>query len=126
MERREFLKGAVTASGAFAAQQAESRKGEIFQAQYAIVELLGYKKLAGRLSQSPVPGMLQLDVPVEGGFITQMINPQSLYRVTLCDEETVKAVARNCDPLPTLELEVMPRQRVLGGGYYEDDEVPFD
>jgi len=123
MNRREILTGAISASAAFATQQAQARAGELQQAQYAIVELMGYKKLAGRLAQSPVPGMLQLDIPVEKGFITQMINPQSVYRITLCDEQTVKDVAKSCDPLPTLELEVPPRQLGMGfhDDHYEDD-----
>lgn len=119
MNRREFFGGAVAASAAFQATQAETNKAELKSSQYAIVELLGYKKLCGRLSQG-IAGLLQLDVPVEGGTVTQFINPASIYRVTIVDAATVKAYAKHVDPLPTIELEVPAMQRSLG--YRDDDE----
>lgn len=123
MDRRGFLTGAITASGAFCAAQNDQTKTEIKQSQYAIVELMGYKKLCGRLSQG-IAGLLQLDVPVEGGFVTQMINPASIYRITICDEATVRAYAKHVDPLPTIELEVPQRQTYLGNwGGDEDYDV---
>lgn len=82
---------------------------------------MGYKKLCGRLSQG-ISGLLQLDVPVEGGFVTQMINPASVYRITLVDARTVEAYAKHVDPLPVIELEIPQRQRTIG---YEDDRDEF-
>lgn len=120
MNRRDFLGGAVGASAAFTAQQSEATKGELRQAQYVIVELMGYKKLAGRLSQGPA-GLMQLDVACEGGFVTQFINPQSVYRITIVDEKAVREVAKNIDPLPTIELEIPPRQMRMGYDDYEDE-----
>lgn len=119
IDRREMLRGAVGASAAFVAMQAESTKGEIKQAQYAIVELLGYKKLCGKLSQG-MAGLLQLDVPAEGGFITQFINPASVYRITIVDAVTVAEFAKTIDPLPAVTLEVPMRQTYLG--YERDDD----
>ena len=82
MDRREFLSGAISGSAAAAAAKAAANKGEVIQAQYVIVELMGYKKLCGRMTQG-IAGLLQLDVPVEGGFSTQYINPTSIYRITV-------------------------------------------
>jgi hypothetical protein len=118
IDRRAMLRGAVGASAAFVATQAESTKGEIRQAQYVIVELLGYKKLCGRLSQG-FGGLLQLDVPAEGGFITQFINPASVYRITVVDAETVAEFAKSIDPLPAITLEYPMRQTNLA---YDDDD----
>jgi len=122
IDRRAMLIGAVGASAAFVATQAESTKGEIRQAQYVIVELLGYKKLCGRLSQG-IAGLLQLDVPTEGGFIVQFINPASVYRITVVDAATVAEVAKTIDPLPAITLEIPFRQQRLG---YYDDENEYD
>lgn len=119
IDRREMLRGAIGASAAFVATQTEATKGEIRSAQYVIVELMGYKKLCGRMSQG-VGGLLQLDVPSEGGFITQFINPQSVYRITVVDANTVAAFAKTIDPLPTITLEVPMRQASLG--YRDDDD----
>ena len=121
MDRREFLSGAISGSAAAAAAKAAANKGEVIQAQYVIVELMGYKKLCGRMTQG-IAGLLQLDVPVEGGFSTQYINPTSIYRITVVDEKTVVATAKHLDPLPTIELEVPARQTYLGFSRGDDDE----
>lgn len=121
LDRRRMLAGAVGASAAFVATQAEATKGEIKQAQYVIVELMGFKKLCGRLSQG-IGGLLQLDVPVEGGFIVQLINPQSVYRMTVVDAATVEAFAKSIDPLPaiTLEVPMLPRSLDYDDSDYDD------
>lgn len=122
MNRREFFGGAVAASAAYQATQAETNKGELKSAQYAIVEMMGYKKLCGRLSQG-VAGLLQLDIPAEGGTITQMINPASIYRITIVSAEVVREYAKTlADPLPTIELEVPAVQRHLGWSEREYDD----
>lgn len=127
LDRRRMLAGAVGASAAFVATQAEATKGEIKQAQYAIVELMGYKRLCGKMSQGPF-GLMQLDIPVEGGSITQLINPQSVYRITFVDAETVAEQAKSIDPLPAITLEVPMRQQSLGYRMeddYDDDQREF-
>lgn len=112
MDRRGFLGGAIAGAAAFAGKAQES-KGELRDFQWAIVEMLGYKKLCGRLSQG-LAGLLQLDIPVEGGMVTELINPASIYRITFVDEATVRSLATRIDPLPTIELEIPPRQASLG------------
>ena len=124
MDRREFLSGAIAGSASAAAAKAANTKGEIVQAQYVIVELLGYKRLCGRMTQG-IGGLLQLDVPVEGGFSTQYINPASVYRITVVDAKTVEATAKTIDPLPALTLEVPARQTYLGFDRDEDDDEDF-
>lgn len=125
MQRRELLKGAVAAASAFTAQQSKATQGELKQATYAIVEMMGYKRLAGRLSQAPVPGLLQLDIPVEGGFITQFINPASIYRVTVCDELSVKQLSKETDPLPAICIEDSGMRQMGLQVDEQDYERPF-
>ena len=119
MDRRTFLGGAIIASSAFCEAKDQQQKGEIKSSQYAIVELLGYKKLCGRLSQG-LGGLLQLDVPVAGGFVTKLINTASIYAITIVDEATVKAYAASVDPLPALELEIPARQRSFDDDFGRD------
>ena len=121
MNRREFFGGAVAASAAYQATQAESTKAELKSCQYVIVELMGYKKLCGRLSQG-IAGLLQLDVPVEGGTVTQFINPISVYRITIVSADVVRDFSRHVDPLPAIELEIPPRQQSLGWDSVDDDQ----
>lgn len=127
LDRRRMLAGAVGASAAFVATQAESTKGEIKQAQYAIIELMGYKKLCGKMSQG-IAGLIQLEIPAEGGFIVQFINPSSVYRITVVDAATVESFAKSIDPLPAITLEVPMRQTHLGYRMeddYNDDQREF-
>lgn len=122
MDRRNMLKGAIAAGAAFSATQAKAKEAEIVDAQYVVVELMGYKKLAGRLSQGPA-GMLQIEVAVEGGFVTQFFNAGSVYRITVVDEAVCRQYAKAAaDPLPALELEMAP---VQGRLYHDDDECVF-
>lgn len=122
MNRRTFIAGAATAGASFNATRSEATKGEIVASQYVIVELMGYKKLAGRLSQG-IGGLLQLDVPVEGGSIVQFINPQSVYRITIVDEAAVLEAAKHLDTVPVIELEIPPGQMSLRySGYVGDGE----
>ena len=123
MDRRGFLGGAIAGAASFAGVQAEQNRGELKTAQYAIVEMMGYKRLCGRLSQG-IAGLLQLDVPVEGGFVTQMINPASVYRMTFVDEAVVRDYAKHIDPLPAIELEIPPTQRAIS--YGRDDDRDYD
>ncbi len=123
IDRRKMLVGAIGASAAFVATQAEATKGEIKTAQYVIVELLGYKRLCGKMSQG-IAGLIQLDVPAEGGFITQFINPSSVYRITVVDAATVAEVAKTIDPLPAITLEIPMRQQHLG--YRMEDDYNDD
>lgn len=124
MDRRTFLGGAIAGSAAAAAARAAQNNGEIQQAQFVIVEMMGHKKLCGRMIQGPV-GLLQLDIPAPGGFVTQFINPQSIYRMTIVDEKTVLDQAKYIDPLPTMELEVPARQAYLGWERDDDDDTPY-
>ena len=105
MNRREFLSGSAAASAAYQASRSDETKGEMKSSQYVIVELMGYKKLCGRLSQG-ISGLLQLDIPVDGGTVTQFINPQSIYRITIVDSATVEEYAKLVDPLPAITLDV--------------------
>jgi len=121
MDRRTFLGGAIAGSAAAAAARAANNNGEIQAAQYVIVELMGHKRLAGRMVQGP-SGLLQLDVPAPGGFVTKFINPSSIYCITVVDEKTVVAAAKTVDPLPALMLDVPERQTYLGFDDRDDDE----
>lgn len=118
--RRDVLKAAGVASAAYNAEQDDRRKGEMQSPVYAIVELMGYKRLCGRLQTSGVANLLQLDVPIEGGYVTQLINPATVYRISIVDESTVRDYAKSIDPCPPIECEAVPYQQTL-----EYDERPF-
>lgn len=77
---------------------------------WAIVELMGHRRLAGRVSEVSQYGaaMLRLDVPDENGapMATQFYGGASLYCVTPTTEEIARAVAASSRPAPVQRWEL--------------------
>jgi hypothetical protein len=65
--------------------------------QYAIIELMGHQKIAGRYSEHGP--MHRIDVPDnDGGFrFTRLFSPQAIYSITFVDQETAITAARVFD-----------------------------
>jgi hypothetical protein len=77
--------------------------------QWAIVELMGHVRLAGRLSEVERFGskLGRLDIPLaDGGFVTKEFGGASVYAITYVDEATARIVAlRNqVQPVHSWEL----------------------
>lgn len=63
---------------------------------WALVEIMGHQKAAGRVTEAPVAGgvMLRIDIPKDADskeFVTQYINTGSVFRLTPVTEEVVRA-----------------------------------
>jgi len=69
---------------------------------WAVVELLGHVKLAGRLSEEEKFGakMGRLDIPASDGFTTQFFGGASVYRITPVTEAVARQVAGRNQPAP--------------------------
>lgn len=70
---------------------------------WAIIELMGHVRYGGLVSKDSQFGtaMLRVEVPQrDGSFVSQLINPSSLYRVTMCSEEIARAAASQGEPVP--------------------------
>ena len=70
---------------------------------WAVLELMGHVKLAGKVSQEEMFGakMGRIEIPNgEGGFTTQFFGGGSVYRMTPVSEEVARAVAANHKPQP--------------------------
>lgn len=96
---------------------------------WAIVELMGHVKLAGKLTEVERFGvkMGRLDLPqreegcpdcqLEGKtcgscqrrFVTQLFGGQSVYRITIVSEEVARHVNRSTSPAPVLPWD-FPKQ----------------
>jgi hypothetical protein len=86
-------------------------------AVFAIVELMGHVRIAGRLTEEERFGakMGRLDIPQpDGSFVTQHFGGGSVYRITYCDEATARAVAK--------ASKVEPVHAQLAAKAIEDDE----
>lgn len=65
---------------------------------WAIVELMGHQRIAGRVTERSVAGvmMIQVDVPAveEWPAFTRMLGGGAIYAINPCDEETARSWAR--------------------------------
>lgn len=71
---------------------------------FAIVELMGHARIAGKVTEETVFGtaMMRVDVPKTGrrdGF-TKFYSPNSIYCLTPTDEATAQAAAEKFDEAP--------------------------
>lgn len=96
---------------------------ERFQ-QWAVLELMGHRRLAGFVTEEEIAGvgLLRLDVPGVDGEPeqTQYYHPNALYCLTPTTEEIAKAVAAYNRPNPVHRYELPAPQAAPHG--HEGDE----
>lgn len=92
---------------------------------WAIVELLGHVRIAGRLSEEERFGakMGRLDIPQGDGFVTQYFGGGSVYRITPVTEEVARHVAKQVSTAPVSAWD-FPKQ--LPAPARATDEDDFD
>lgn len=77
---------------------------------WAILELMGHRRMAGWLSEVAIGGMsmIRIDVPGEGDAwtATQLYAPAALYCITPTTEEIARAFAKSCQPEPVHAYEI--------------------
>lgn len=76
---------------------------------WAVVELMGHIRMAGRVTEEERFGakMGRCDVPTEeGSFTSVYFTGSSVYRMTPCSEEAARAVARRAQPEPVHQWEL--------------------
>jgi hypothetical protein len=90
---------------------------------WAILELMGHRRLAGKVSEAVIAGapLLRIDVPLPPpaeGFSTQFYGSPAIYCLTPTTEELARAVARADQPapvniweLPELRRKALPAPR---------------
>ncbi|AWM38187.1 hypothetical protein GobsT_37010 [Gemmata obscuriglobus] len=79
--------------------------------QWAVVELKGHVRLAGRLSEVEMFGtkMGRLDIPAADGFTTKLFHGSSVYAISFVDEAAARAVAAANEHEPVRPWE-LPKQ----------------
>jgi hypothetical protein len=78
--------------------------------QWAIVELMGHQRMAGRVQETQVAGagFLRIDVPGPNGGtqITRFVSPQAVYAINPVDEAIARALATQIATVPIQAYEV--------------------
>lgn len=101
---------------------------------WAIMELMGHRRLAGHVSEQEIAGagMLRIDVYDGDGeqpYATQFYSPQALYALTPTTEEIARAMGRTGKPRPVRRYELEPpaTRGEFGDEPFteEDEERPF-
>lgn len=92
---------------------------------WAILELMGHRRLAGYVQEVELAGagVIRVDVPGEDGrpAATQFYAPSALYCLTPTTEEMAKAVADRNRPRPVERWELPAAEPPS-----EHEEEPFD
>lgn len=91
-------------------------------AEWAIVELMGHRRLAGYLTETEIAGkgFLRLDVPNGDTTATQLYNPASVYAITPTSEETARRVAELSQPAPVTPWELPERPSLSGPAPWDE------
>jgi hypothetical protein len=90
---------------------------------WAIVEMLGHRQLAGRVTEQTIAGVgfLRVDVPrKDGAEVTKLISPKSVYALTPCTEEVARACA--VELLGVEPVKPASWQRQLPASQQDDDQ----
>lgn len=77
--------------------------------EWVVLELMGHRRLAGKLTEQEVAGasFLRLDMPrADGTTVTQLYGPQTVYCITPTTEEIARAVAIMCEVTPVHRWEL--------------------
>jgi hypothetical protein len=83
---------------------------------WAIVELMGHVRLAGRVSEESHFGVAlgRIDIPTAAGdsYTTQYFGGSSIYRITPTTEEIARSIAAHNQPKPVQSWE-LPKPAAL-------------
>jgi hypothetical protein len=77
---------------------------------WAILELLGHRRLGGFLQEQEIAGagLLRIDIPAQTGTITQFYSPQALYAITPCSEDVARQIAAEMpQPVSTWDVRAL-------------------
>jgi hypothetical protein len=77
--------------------------------QWAIVELMGHRRLAGHVTEQEIAGapFLRLDIHDPGGeVVTQFYSPGSVYCLTPTTEEIARKMGERSRPQPVTRYEL--------------------
>ncbi len=90
--------------------------------QWAILELMGHRRLAGHITEANVGGatMLRIDIPCKDGWqTTQFYSPSAVYCITPTSEKIAREVAgmSSAEPIHAWEF----NRRALPADFDSDE-----
>lgn len=99
--------------------------------QWAIVELMGHRRLGGMVTEVERFGtkMLRIDIPPaeeDGQTLTQFYSGSSLYGLTIVDEETARGIARANQQRPVEPWSARRMLQLQDNAARENDALELD
>jgi hypothetical protein len=84
---------------------------------WAVLELMGHRRLGGKVSATTLAGapVLRIDVPAPDGsdkWVTQFYAPHAMYALTPTTEEIARKLAKTAQPSPVYRFELATRDDV--------------
>ena len=101
---------------------------EKFEA-WAIVELFGHQRVAGRITEQVIGGetFIRVDIPKGEGFFTRMFGKGAIYCINITDEAAARLAATQFGARPAYawELEHAQAQRLPApeGDELDEDDI---
>jgi hypothetical protein len=100
---------------------------------WCILELMGHRKLGGKLSTEKVAGveMVRIDVYAASNIpvATQFYSAASIYAISPCTEQTARAMAEHYRPAPVTAFDVRPAalaaERPPSRMHTQEDDDPY-
>jgi hypothetical protein len=95
---------------------------------WAILELLGHVRLAGRVTEEERFGtkLGRIDIPLGEQMVTQYFSAASIYRLTPTTEEIARAVALRNQPEPVHRWELPAPPAAAAAAIHDGDDVDLD
>lgn len=95
--------------------------------EWAILELMGHRRLAGKITDAVIGGgaFLRIDIPMDDDkWTTQYYSPQSVYCISPVSEELARMVSKNNQPAPVHRWE-FPQIGVGTSDDTDPDDFPY-
>lgn len=81
------------------------------QEMWAVVELMGHGRTAGRIRASDLGGLLRVDVPVDESYRTEFYGAAAIYSVKVVSEEIARAYASPARAVLSYDEPIVPREQ---------------
>lgn len=96
-------------------------------AAWAVVELFGHQRVAGRISEQTIGGetFIRVDVPRGESSYTRLFGKGAIYAINLCDEATARGYAAHV-PAPLQAFTALPAPATAATGYTDDRDDEDD
>lgn len=97
--------------------------------EWAIIELFGHQRIAGKISEQQVgaSSFVRVDVPKTKNIsaYTRMFGQGAIYSITITDEESAKIAAEMYTPEPIERWKISQHLQMIENNDNIEDDSPF-